>query len=380
MRAKLKATASGVAARVSSTLHSDKDDGKKVYQDRTYVPYQLGSNCRSCGTLFTGNELMCAQCGTTRDGLADTGRYRRTDKVLGKGGFGEVFEGIDTVTNAKVAMKYVDVPLESKGARELIRSTVQEGQLLMELQHPNIIATHGVFVVSDPTGRDPSSSPPPSSTPGSTAEASVTARICMVMEMAGGGSVWDLMVIKDPTATGPNSSGKIRLRPLAEPFVQHIMRSVLHALAYLHQRGICHLDIKPMNVLLTDDKVVKLGDFGLAVCMDREVQKVGKLMGTPAWMAPELFHFLHRKKTDTRVDIWSLALSAETMLSGKMPYASMEGLVATFKAHRGTKDYILAPGLSPGATAFIQRCLKREPLERPSAAELLSDPWVNGLL
>ena len=104
---------------------------------------------------------------------------------------------------------------------------------------------------------------------------------------------------------------------LKEIEVQNYIRQLINALKYLHERNIIHRDLKLENIFLTDNMVLKLGDFGLAIQLKQSEENIKDFpCGTPNYMAPEIFECNHSKKSD----IWALGIVMYKLLFGKLPY------------------------------------------------------------
>jgi serine/threonine-protein kinase len=214
------------------------------------------------------------------------GRYRVTG-VLGEGGMGIVYQGEQQMgsTVRKVAIKTLHQHL-SKDPAVLTRFHRECGTVA-QLEHPNTIKFYDFGATADGT-------------------------LYIAMEFVAGRSLGD--VIQD----GPVSSER----------VIKIMRQVCGALDEAHMQGIIHRDLKPENVVLTDrageKDFVKVLDFGIAARTESaDAQKEAKLtqqgmvLGTPPYMSPEQFT---GQSLDARSDIYSLAVMAYEMLTGKLPF------------------------------------------------------------
>lgn len=158
---------------------------------------------------------------------------------------------------------------------------------------------------------------------------------------------------------------------LQDSQVSAYTRQILIGLNYLHQRNVLHRDIKCANILVDSNGLVKLADFGLAKEMSI-LSQARSSKGTVYWMAPEV---AKAKPHGPPADIWSLGCTVLEMLTGKVPYPDMEWTHALLKIGRGIPPEIPAT-LSEDARDFIMKCVKVNPNDRPSAAQLLDHPFV----
>ncbi len=128
------------------------------------------------------------------------------------------------------------------------------------------------------------------------------------------------------------------------------------------------------NILLSDDGLVKIADFGYAAELSREKLKRNTIVGTPYWMAPEL---IKGAKYDQRVDVWSLGIMAMEMAEGEPPYMEFPPLRALFLiSTKGIPPLREPSRWSDEMTEFISSCLILDLKERPSSDALLSHPFV----
>lgn len=181
--------------------------------------------------------------------------------------------------------------------------------------------------------------------------------VSIVMEYCCGGSVKDVM-------------RELR-RTITKEQIIVIVRDVLKCLQLLHSKDIIHRDVKAANILLNEDGIAKLGDFGVSEPLDKN-KKSSKIIGTPLWLPPEVIN------TDTRlstaVDIWSLGITIIEMADRDPPYHDRDTGVAlslivnpknpppTFSKH---KEW-------PDLAEFLTYCLVKDPTKRKSAGDLLN--------
>eukprot|EP00760_Papus_ankaliazontas_P005244 PhM_4_TR12460/c0_g1_i1/m.79168 len=189
--------------------------------------------------------------------------------------------------------------------------------------------------------------------------------LCIVMEMIPGGSLNDLLGeygVIDPT------------------MLRRYFKDILRGLAFLHDRGIVHRDVKPHNVLVTVRGECKLTDFGASA----SVQSLGNentfhLVGTPEYMSPEQC----RGAPSTASDIWSFGIMACQLATGQLPWESSEGpnVGGVTFCYRLGRDDMLVPEvpqqLGDDFVDFVRPCLDRDERERPTAAMLLRHPYLD---
>jgi serine/threonine protein kinase len=191
--------------------------------------------------------------------------------------------------------------------------------------------------------------------------------------------------------------------PLSEAMVQTIARQMLHALAYLHARGITHRDIKPDNVLISelDPLHVKLSDFGLSKCISNQETFLKTFCGTLLYCAPEIYpgyvdyaqsdgrkrrrvggHSQRTSPYSEKVDMWSFGAVLYHILCNKPPIlgtANDKG--AQMLNNIMTREIDFEPlfdmGISEEAVHFISNLLKRNPALRPTPRACFEHIWVS---
>eukprot|EP01127_Copromyxa_protea_P021740 TRINITY_DN7566_c1_g1_i1.p1 TRINITY_DN7566_c1_g1~~TRINITY_DN7566_c1_g1_i1.p1 ORF type:complete len:1094 (-),score=247.61 TRINITY_DN7566_c1_g1_i1:58-3339(-) len=259
-------------------------------------------------------------------GLVIKNRFRLL-KVIGKGGWGVVYKGMDEWTAGTVAVKQV----KTAGIpQDELKGMMNEITLLQKLKNENIVRyidshiTEGAFFI--------------------------------VLEFLENGSLSDML--KD-FGEGGN---------FPEHLIVLYITQVLRGLDYLHRQGVIHRDIKAANILSTKEGVIKVADFGVAT-NDSEKETV---IGTPYWMAPEIIE-LHG--ASTKSDIWSLGCTIIELLSGKPPYYDLDQMQALFKIVQDDMPP-LPEGISPLCKDFLMQCFQKEPLLRQSAEVLLKHRWI----
>jgi len=217
------------------------------------------------------------------------GRYQLL-RVIGRGGMGVVYLALDPILQRLAAIKVLSPHLSSD--ETVIARFINEARIAASLQHPNIVTVYEA-------GQDGEF-------------------VFMAMEYVEG---------KD-LATLLRERG--RLHP-DEAIA--ILKAVASALDYAHQRGVIHRDVKPSNVLVSRDGVVKLMDFGIARVIGGERHtKTGVLVGTPEYMAPELWE---GKEADKMADLYALGVMAYEMLTGEVPFTGDTPIAVGYKHVHG---------------------------------------------
>ncbi|MBW2292431.1 MAG: serine/threonine protein kinase [Deltaproteobacteria bacterium] len=217
-------------------------------------------------------DLACAS-----EEVGPAGRYRLV-KELGRGGMGVVYQAFDTNLEREVALKELSQHFSEQS--DLARRFRQEAQLLARLSHPNIVQVHDL--VED------------------------HGRLWIAMEFVTGGTLADAM---------ERVGGTLPWREVAAYGQQ-----IASGLDFAHQNGVIHRDIKPINILLTQDEfpVAKLTDFGLAKHVEASVHtQAGSLLGSACYMSPEQ---AAGEPADARSDIYSLGITLYELLCGRTPF------------------------------------------------------------
>ena len=182
-----------------------------------------------------------------------------------------------------------------------------------------------------------------------------------------------------PFVQGESLRQRLVSGPLPIPEAIGILREVAKALAYAHERGVVHRDIKPDNVLLTGGTAM-VTDFGIAKALSASrtsddpsgthggLTQVGTSIGTPMYMAPE--QAAADPGTDARADLYSFGCLAYELLAGRPPFVGMspQKLLAAHMGERPSQIVELRPDTPPVLAELVMRCLEKEPERRPSSA------------
>jgi serine/threonine protein kinase len=253
----------------------------------------------------------------------------RLDHAIAAGGMGEVWRATHVSLDRTVAVKVI-----KPGATDaMLQDFRKEVDLTTRLEHPAIIAVldHGTVpkaITVQSQGRLAAGQP------------------YLVMEFAGAGSLED------------------RIGKLTWSEARTTLRSLLDALHYAHGRGLVHRDLKPGNVLFTDDGAIRLTDFGLSVF------SADRVAGTPGYMAPEQFT---GAPLDPRSDLYALGCLAWDMLTGRPPFHGTPGELRRAHTEQELPAFIARVAAPPGIRAWLGTMLSKRPQDRfPDARTALA--------
>jgi serine/threonine protein kinase len=242
-------------------------------------------------------------------------------KQLGRGATGDVYAA--SSRGGGVAIKLLD-PTAARD-NEVIARFKREAETAQRLDHPNIVKVLDVGTWKN--------------------------RPYLVMELVHGGSLRRLLERGSPDT------------------LLAAMTEAARALAYAHEQGVVHRDVKPENVLLTRSRRVRVADFGLARAADQPSMTTdGKLMGTALYMSPEQ---ARGAKATGFSDVYAFGIMLYEMVTGHRPFASEEtlGLLYQHAEVEPAKPDVRAPyPASLGALAL--ECLAKDPQRRPTMAEV----------
>ncbi len=291
--------------------------------------------CKNCNTNNEISSRFCKSCGKQiRDDVYDSdilllqkylGDKFSISKPLGEGGFGRVFLAEHKALGRKEVIKLLG--FEQSKNPEIKARFLQEARILASLNHPGII---NIRDVSEAEGRP-----------------------YYIMEYKDRGSLHDFL---------------IKNQPLQLHVVRELILKILKALSVIHKKGILHRDLKPDNVLISEEGEPVLIDFGIARLEDGDSSnktKTGIALGTPAYMSPEQWE---GKKISECSDLYSIGILFYELLTGQVPFASLEVF---------SKELPRSSSLPENLYIFLQKACAKDPLNRFSSAEEMTQALEN---
>jgi eukaryotic-like serine/threonine-protein kinase len=256
--------------------------------------------------------------------------YKIVEK-LGGGGMGVVYKAEDTKLRRIVALKFLSPDL----ARDEQAKTrfVHEAQAASALRHPNICTIHDIDETADN-------------------------RLFIVMDFYEGKTLKEMI-----------ENGPLPIDKAIDVAIQ-----VAQGLAKAHESGVVHRDIKPANILIGQDGIARIVDFGLAKLSGQTMlTKAGSTLGTEAYMSPEQ---ARGETADHRTDIWSLGVTMYQMVTGQLPFKSEyhDGLVYSLLNEQPSPMTGLRTGVPMELERITGKCVEKKAADRHQHAdELLVD-------
>src|SRR3954464_3006652 len=259
------------------------------------------------------------------------GRYR-LDEQVGQGGMAVVWRGFDTELKRTVAVKVLHSHLHARA--DIRKRFDREAQAVARLHHPHILDVYDFSGLS-------------------------AQEAYLVTEFIRGST---LRAFGDQQSFDPPDLAAAALLPIAE------------ALEHAHAAGVVHRDLKPENVMVREDGVVKLTDFGIAAILDPDEKftATGAILGSPAHLAPET---IEGKPADPRSDLFSFGTIFYWLSTGEMPFHAPTPAALLRKILEGNpKDpRLVRPSIGDAQAKLVLRCLERDPVKRPQSARELRE-------
>ncbi|KAL2231719.1 UNVERIFIED_CONTAM: Serine/threonine-protein kinase STY46 [Sesamum indicum] len=248
-------------------------------------------------------------------------QYLKFESKVASGSYGDLYKG--TYCSQEVAIKIL------KGERlntELQKEFAQEVYIMRKVRHKNVVQFIGACT------RPPN--------------------LCIVTEYMSGGSVYDYL---------HKQKGSFKL-----PALLKVAIDVSKGMNYLHQNNIIHRDLKAANLLMDENEVVKVGDFGVA----RVKAQTGVMTaetGTYRWMAPEV---IEHKPYDHKADVFSFGVVLWELLTGKLPYEYLTPLQAAVGVVQKGLRPTIPKHTHPKLVELLERCWQQDPTLRPDFSEV----------
>jgi serine/threonine protein kinase len=245
------------------------------------------------------------------------------DAELGHGAMGVVYRARDPKLGRTVAIKMVSTAgLDPEAEKEYRERFVVEAHAAGRFSHPGIVTIFDVREEDEPY---------------------------LVMEYVEGQSLQQLMGREN--------------RPLPLSTTLRIIQEVAEALHYAHAQGVVHRDIKPANILVTADGHPKIADFGIAKLNQTELTLPGRVLGSPAFMAPEQ---LNEEGVDSRSDLFSLGVILYYMLTGYRPFQGNSTTTVCFKLvnHEPVPASALESKVPPELDTVVAQAMAKDPAQR----------------
>ena len=309
------------------------------------------ARCPDCLTEVSSDVSSCPKCGhsfddatrrldsharqttsTSFDSIDDArfvpgailaNRYRIVG-LLGKGGMGEVYRADDLKLGQPVALKFLPEELLRDGAA--LARFHREVRVARQVSHKNVCRVYDI--------------------------AEFEGRHFLSMEFIKGEELSSLLR---------------RIGRLPQDKAIQIARQICAGVSAAHDNGVLHRDLKPANVMIDEHGNARITDFGLAGLAEEFREEEG-IAGTPAYMAPEQFE--HQPAT-VRSDIYSIGLVLYELFTGKKAFAAstLNDLISLRRSdNTPTTPTSIVQGLDPLIEKVIDRCLQKEPAQRPSSA------------
>eukprot|EP01137_Pigoraptor_chileana_P037208 Opistho-2@33934 len=267
---------------------------------------------------------------------------------LGRGAFGLVRLAIDNNTGMRHAVKILSkkrlrrkgpVGRPGPGGADPLMDVRREIAILKKLDHPNIVKL--VEVIDDQKEDN----------------------LYLVFELVEKGAIMEIKEVKT-----------------ADPFPEDLARryfvELVLGIEYLHFQRIIHRDIKPGNLLLSDDGIIKMTDFGVSHMCEGEDDSLTKTAGSPAFMAPETVSTAIGSYSGRSVDIWAMGITLYCFVFGRCPWVSANIIELYEKIRTEELPFPKTRAIDPRLKDLFHRMLDKDPHTRASIAEIKEHPWV----
>jgi eukaryotic-like serine/threonine-protein kinase len=256
------------------------------------------------------------------EGSTIDGRYRLLRRI-GSGGMADVWLAEDPHLQRRVALKILHRRFAQD--REFVERFEREAESAARLQHPNVVA---VFDRGEVDGTH-----------------------YIAMQLLEGRS---LKALVDQGLTPEQAVA--------------LIRQVLEGAGFAHRHGVVHRDLKPQNVIVDDEGVATVTDFGIARAGASEITQAGSVMGTPHYLSPEQ---AQGQDVTAVSDLYSVGVMLYEALAGRVPFEAESAVAIAMKqvSHTPQRPSSIDPGVSPALDAVVMRALEKDPGQRFQSAE-----------
>ncbi|CAI0468932.1 unnamed protein product [Linum tenue] len=246
------------------------------------------------------------------------------DNMVASGSYGDLYKG--TYCSQEVAIKVLKA---ERVNTDMQREFAQEVYIMRKVRHKNVVQFIGACTK------------PPS--------------LCIVTEFMSGGSVYDYL---------HKHKGVFKL-----PSLLKVAIDISKGMNYLHQNNIIHRDLKAANLLMDENEVVKVADFGVARVKTQSGVMTAET-GTYRWMAPEV---IEHKPYDHKADVFSFAIVLWELLTGKLPYEYLTPLQAAVGVVQKGLRPTIPKHSNPKLADLLERCWQQDPALRPDFSEIIEN-------
>ncbi|KAK9286148.1 hypothetical protein L1049_014530 [Liquidambar formosana] len=249
-------------------------------------------------------------------------RHLKFGNKIASGSYGDLYKGM--YCSQEVAIKVLK---PERVDSDMQREFAQEVFIMRKVRHKNVVQFIGACTK------------PPS--------------LCIVTEFMSGGSVYDYL---------HKQKGVFKL-----PSLLRVAIDVSKGMNYLHQNNIIHRDLKAANLLMDENEVVKVADFGVARVKTQSGVMTAET-GTYRWMAPEV---IEHKPYDHKADVFSFGIVLWELLTGKLPYEYLTPLQAAVGVVQKGLRPTIPKHTHPKLTELLERCWQQDPASRPDFSEII---------
>ena len=312
----------GASAKTAEVRAEALGDGAKTL---------LMDNARLDEMVKSLDKAIKLDVGTLKTGDLIEGRYRYIEKI-GKGAFGTVVLVEDEVVGERLILKFLNPNVSSD--EEMMKRFVHELRYSRKITHRNVI------------------------------------RIFDFVSLGGNYAI-SMEYFPSHTLGAEMSAHK----PLPFDKTNSWAQDMASGMAVAHQVGIVHRDLKPANILINNEGLLKIVDFGVAAAAssgDTQLTKTGYVIGSPKYMAPEQ---ILGKKVDHRADIYSIGVIVYEMLTGTPPYTKGDHMSVMYQHVQGKAKFCeeLNPQIPPALAAVVRKAMEVDKLKRFTSMDELRE-------